>query len=107
MTFNELLENLGLNTINVTMQKDLAGLETGYATSWDADSRTRVVLSPEALEAASDPNVNNFVVLSSSPTSKNKEVEDKDTGEINVIPGAPYSNKFVILGQPTISLGKI
>ena len=36
-----------------------------------------------------------------------KEVEDKDTGEINVIPGAQYSNKFVILGQPTISLGKI
>ena len=35
-----------------------------------------------------------------------KEVEDKDTGEINTIKGSAYTNHFVILGQPTITLGK-
>tara|TARA_R110001606_G_C14887024_1_gene592136 strand:- start:73 stop:396 length:324 start_codon:yes stop_codon:yes gene_type:complete len=106
MTFNELLENFGRNTLNVVMQTSQDGVETGYATEWDADQRIRYVLSPDAYKSAGNPNVNNFVVLTSNLVSKDKEVEDKDTGEINTIEGSAYTNHFVILGQPTITLGK-
>lgn len=107
MTFNQLLESLGVNQLDVVMQKDLNGQETGYATSWDQETRTRVVLTPEALEAAADPNVNNFVAIKSNPTSADKQVEDKETGKITTIPGEPYINQFVILGEPRVTLGQL
>lgn len=107
MTFNELLSKLELNALHVKEQKDLNGKPTGFRDHWDADSRTRVVLTPEAYAAASDPKVNNFVCLTSNPLSADKKIEDKATGKITVVPGSLYTNHFVMLGEPTVTLGKL
>ena len=106
MTFNDLLDTLNVNSLSLTMQKDLDGNETGYATQWDASTRTRVVMSPEALAGASDSSVNNFVVIPSSLVSKDKTVLNKETGAEELVKGQPYVNNFVILGEPTITFGR-
>ena len=106
MTFNNLLDTLGLENIHARAQKAKDGSLTGYQDAWDAATRVRVVLSPDAYKAASDAKANNFVLLTTQEVSADKQVEDKETGKVTTVPGSAYTNHFVFLGEPTTTLGR-